>query len=226
MKHLSLVLCLLPVGVSASEYWRYPNSEPCQVDDVNLCWTTDYLPQSVVDMVRFDDDEVCDGDVVSNSGVREGKPFTIDRQVVFFDRDYMDQQGIYYQITDDNRACIHTLSNGVWHYVFECGNRVRMLQKYIPLPISMPVEPRREPLSALLTQVVGGYRTTTQRPLLPQYTGSEEVLVYLPYPEPNPEPEPIAPVPLPASVWLMIGAIGCLFATRRKKWLLKSHAHN
>lgn len=141
---------LLMETLNAPPVWRRPNSLPCrQADGSNPCWDDRYIfdraeaarqtsaevvsrLQRDVAALRHVEDEICDGDVVSNSGARNGKAFFVPREGVAFDVAWLERQGLEHRILQDGRACIPSLSYGAWHFAHACGNAVQMLSRFDP----------------------------------------------------------------------------------------------
>ncbi len=155
----------LPVHLGEATYssaWKWPNSLPCrQEDGSNPCWDGDDIfnravetGQSSAPVIsqlrsdfaegRFTVDEICDGDVISNSGVRDGRAFYIPREGVAFDRDWLESQGLEHRTLADGRSCVPSQSYGSWHFVHACGNAVQVLSRFDP------DAPRRRPAARLL----------------------------------------------------------------------------
>lgn len=127
--------------------WRRPNSLPCRQDDgSNPCWDGDDIfaqalaagQSSQATLTRLREDfaadrftagEICDGDVVSNSGARNGRAFYIPVEEVAFDEKWLVDRDLEHRKLPDGRICIPSRSYGDWHYVFACGNAVQVLSR-------------------------------------------------------------------------------------------------
>lgn len=154
-------------AMSSSEsvkIWVKPGSSPCrQEDGSNPCWdtseifdrardagqTTDEVIARLLSDYRAEDyevGEICDGDVISNSGARDGRPFFIRREKAGFDREWLAKNDLEYRVLPDGRTCIPSRSYGSWHFVHACGNAVQVLERHVP-----SAKRRRGRVSPLLT---------------------------------------------------------------------------
>ncbi|MEX2519135.1 MAG: hypothetical protein WD969_07390 [Paracoccaceae bacterium] len=88
--------------------------------------------QRDVAALRHVEDEICDGDVISNSGARDGRAFFVPREEVAFDLGWLERNGLEHRILEDGRACVPSLSYGTWHFAHACGNAVQMLSRFVP----------------------------------------------------------------------------------------------
>lgn len=86
---------------------------------------------------------ICDGDVISNSGARNGRAFYVPRQAVAFSRDWLEARGVDHWIAPDGRACIPTLSHRDWHYADVCGNAIQLIVDGAPANGAEDAAPRR-----------------------------------------------------------------------------------
>ncbi|MFV0475624.1 MAG: hypothetical protein ACK5MQ_15670 [Pikeienuella sp.] len=190
-------------------------------------------------MGDFTPAEICDGDVVSNSGARRGRAFFIPREIVSLDRNWLVARGIEHREAPDGRLCLPADSYGDWSFVDACGNAVRLLEPHDPAhdrrreaalsalppggaPIVMPTPEAAIPLllgggfggaAAGGGAVISGDPGTGSRPR----DGQRPPPVFSPpvFPPqgmaPPPAEQPPTVVPAPASIWLLMGGLG-LFA--------------
>ncbi|MEM8754933.1 MAG: hypothetical protein AAGF90_18365, partial [Pseudomonadota bacterium] len=88
---------------------------------------------------------ICDGDVVANSGAKNGRAFFVARQAVQFDRRWLAERAVVHHVAADGRVCVPTLAYAEWHYADVCGNVLRLLADGAPVGAApaRPVAPRR-----------------------------------------------------------------------------------
>ncbi|QIE53956.1 hypothetical protein G5B40_03885 [Pikeienuella piscinae] len=241
--------------------WRRPNSLPCrQADGSNPCWDGDELFDQALaagqtnlatlaklrhDFAadRFTEGEICDGDVVSNSGARNGRAFYIPVEEVAFEERWLVSQNLEHRKLPDGRICIPSRSYGEWHYVFACGNAVQLLARP---DAADQLRTAAAPVSAPLLASLGGFTSGfggstggtggTSAEVSPEEIPAGIIDVIANPPErpgpggpdtppgsppppsggPSPTPPP-AVVPVPPAILFMLTALGALASFRRRK---------
>lgn len=200
--------------------WSRPAMQPCGdvgADD-NPCWTAPHIPDEVY-AARFAGDYeptwICDGDVIRNSGARDGVAFRTGPQVVSFDRAHLRSLGIAHRI-EGARACIPARDYGQgWVEAEACGNAILMIRRASAAALILHPEYMRGGPPSVGPRTGGGASAHVAAPLLPAVIVNPAAPVYPVGPTQPPAP---APVDLPMPLALMLGALAFLgaLAVRRR----------
>jgi hypothetical protein len=157
--------------------WTHPGSAPCATAAGNPCWTGPIPTQA---------GEICDGDLILNTGSRDGRMIGPFPQLVALDVAHLIERGYRFRILDDGRTCIPTLTDGARHLVEACGNRAEVIAaNSITGAVLRPTEHMRGGLVPVMSRTRGGASAHVAPPHVPD-------------------------VPLPASAGLLLAALAML----------------
>lgn len=123
----------------ASGAWTHPGAAPCGYGADNPCWTPALAPAAIIEARaagEFHPSEICDGDIIRNTGARDGVAFETGVQVASFDPDWLGAQGLRYRTTESGRSCIPTIAAGAWHEPEACGNRTILIRRADDAPLA------------------------------------------------------------------------------------------
>ena len=199
----------------AAIFWSHPGVAPCGPvgSDANPCWAAPRVPDEVY-AARFSGDwtpgEICDGDVIENSGARNGVAFVTGPQVADFDLAYLDASRLAYTVRD-GRVCIPARDyGGGWLEPLACGNAVRVIRRAeSPVAASVVSEYMRGGLPSVGPRTGGGASAHVAPP--PFFVGGHNG--HNGHTSPIPA-VPIPAVPLPQTLALFLGALAILGAMK------------
>lgn len=189
---------LAAIALSA---WVIPGSAPCNLAG-EACWTPALVPPHVIAERAAGEGkpgEICRGDIIANTGARDGKPFRIEYQVAAF---------------ADSECIPSTEYSDGWHDVEICGNPVRVLRRAAaPVTAGVVSEYMRGGSSPAGPRTWEGASAHVALPTIPAiwHVPGGSVPPVVPY---NPPAPPIPAVPLPASAWLFLAALAGLLSMR------------
>lgn len=209
------------IAALALSAWVIPGSAPCNLAG-EACWTPAFVPAYVIAERAAGEGkpgEICRGDIIANTGARDGKPFRIEYQVAAF---------------ADSECIPSTEYSDGWHDVEICGNPVRVLRRAAaPVTASIVSEYMRGGSSPAGPRTWEGASAHVALPHIPgvpvivwPVPGGSVPGMEPPSPGANPPPEPpnhgvnppsappIPAVPLPASAWLFLAALASLLSMR------------
>lgn len=189
---------LAALAISA---WVIPGSAPCNLAG-EACWQPAFVPTHVIAERAAGEGrpgEICRGDLIANTGARNGVPFRVEYQVAAF----------------ADSECIPTTeySDG-WHEAHVCGNPVRVLRRAAaPVTAGVVSEYMRGGSPSAGPRTWEGASAYVALPLTPVVWPGGSVAPV----EPANPPAPHTPiVPLPPSLGLLLGAVAMLLAIRRR----------
>lgn len=160
----------------AASLWTTPGLSPCATDAGNPCWTGPMPTEA---------GEICDGDLIANTGARDGRMIGPWTQIVALDVPHLIAKGMRFRTREDGATCIPTLTDGAAHLVEACGNRATIIA--------------RDSITAV---AVSGYmRGGAPSPANTRTWGGASAYV-----------APPPSVPIPATCALLLGALGFLGA--------------
>lgn len=175
--------------------WTHPGSAPCATAAGNPCWLGPIPTQA---------GEICDGDMILNTGSRDGRMIGPFPQLVALDVAHLVERGYRFRSLGDGRTCIPTLTDGRAHLVEACGNRaVVIAANSITGAVLRPTERVRVGLVTGLSRTGGGASAHVASPL---FIATERPRI-----GPVASPAPDTPiVPLPPSVGFLLAALAML----------------
>ena len=200
----------------AAIFWTTPGVAPCGPvgSDANPCWAAPRVPDEVY-AARFSGDwtpgEICDGDVIENSGARNGVAFVTGPQVADFDIAYLDASRLAYTVRD-GRTCIPARDyGGGWLEPLACGNAVWVIRRVeSPVDASVVSEYMRGGLPSVGPRTGGGASAHVAPPHIFE---SDRPGAETPG-ESHIPAVPIPAVPLPQTLALFLGALAILGAMK------------
>ena len=189
---------LAPLALSA---WVIPGSAPSNLAG-EACWTPALVPPHVIAERTAGEGkpgEICRGDIIANTGARNGVPFRIEYQVAAF---------------ADAECIPSTEYSDGWHDVEICGNPVRVLRRdAAPVTAGVVSEYMRGGSSPAGPRTWEGASAHVALPTVPAIWHGPGGSV--PPVEPGNQPAPPIPaVSLPASAWLFLAALASLLSMR------------
>lgn len=103
----------------AATLWTHPGMAPCATDAGNPCWTGPIPTEA---------GEICDGDLILNTGARDGRMIGPFPQIVALDVGHLIAKGYRFR-RDGERTCIPSLTDGEAHLIEACKNRAIVLAR-------------------------------------------------------------------------------------------------
>jgi hypothetical protein len=181
--------------------WSQPGLAPC----LGRC-SPDFAPTA--------ESEICDGDLILNTGYRNGEPVGPFLQLVALDEAHLREQDFRFSRTERG-LCLPTLTDGRAHLIEACGNYAIVLSADSISGLVYRSNPYMRGGSPSVGPRTGGGASAHVAPsLLPSAelpSIYEEPIIVVDY-EPTPAPPPI--VPLPHSSWLLLSALSLILLTK------------
>jgi len=178
--------------------WTHPGGDmACNRFAENPCWTDALVASEALEARasgRGEPDRICDGDLIRNTGARDGRGFATGLLTASFSEDWLRERGYRYTVDADGTVCIPAMN---WAGTLEaeaCANAITIERRAI------------ERLGFISPYMHGG-----SSPALTRTGGGASAHVASPH---------IPAVPLPTSAALLLGALAWLAAMgfRNNRW--------